>query len=235
MAADLHIHSGLSPCANKDMTPNNIIGMAKLKRLDIIAITDHNCTKNLQSFIKVAETQDLICIPGVEITTKEEVHLIALFNNLNASNKFQEILDNTLPKIKNNPKLFGNQYIYDEEDNILEDYHILTMNALDLSLKEAISQVKKIGGICIPAHIDRHSFSILSNLGFIESDLCLNTVEITKNCNYNLLLKKHPYLESYNKIISSDAHELGQILEREFFIDTNNKKIEDILKSINEN
>ncbi|SDK58849.1 PHP domain-containing protein [Natronincola ferrireducens] len=232
IAVDLHIHSGLSPCSSNDMTPNNIIQMAVLKGLDAIAITDHNSTKNLRSFVNVAKKHNIICIPGIEITTKEEVHLLALFQNISAALEFQLILDDTLPKAPNSPKLFGNQYIYDEDDNIVEDYNYLLINAINLPLKEIIREIKGLGGIPIPAHIDRNSFSILSNLGFISPDFCLKTVEITKNCDYTNLTKRHPYLAKYNKIISSDAHALGEILEREFFIKTSSKKIQDILAAL---
>lgn len=232
LAVDLHIHSGLSPCSDNDMTPNNVIRMAQLKGLDAIAITDHNSTRNLQSFLKVSEKHDMIFIPGVEITTKEEVHLLALFHNLTQAAKFQEILDATLPKINNNTKFFGNQYIYDEEDNIVEDYSKLLISAISLTLKETIDEVIKIGGLPIPAHIDRHSFSILSNLGFISPELNLKVVEITSTCDYTRLAKGHPYLCDYKKIISSDAHRLGAIFERNFLIETFSKEASEILSNL---
>lgn len=232
LAVDLHIHSGLSPCADNAMTPNNIVQMAKLKGLDAIAITDHNSTKNLNSFIKVANAHDMICIPGVEITTKEEVHLLGLFKNLNTVLKFQDILDDTLPRIKNKTKLFGHQYIYDENDNIVGEYNHLLLNAINLPLKETIDEIKKLDGIPIPAHIDRNSFSILSNLGFISPELDLRVIEISKNCRYNDLLAMYPYLKKYKKIQTSDAHCLGEILERNFFVKTKFKKVEEILESI---
>ena len=232
LAVDLHIHSGLSPCAENDMTPNNIIRMAKLKKLDAIAITDHNSTKNLKCFLKVAQKYDVLCIPGVEITTKEEVHLLALFDHLTKAMEFQEVLDDTLPKIKNNTELFGNQYVYDDEDNIVEDYNTLLINAISLTLKETIDEIVKIGGVPIPAHVDRHSFSIISNLGFISPELKLQIIEISKNYSYSDLLRKHPYLSNYKKIISSDAHCLGDILERDFFVSTSNKNIDEILNNL---
>ncbi|AKL95079.1 PHP domain-containing protein [Clostridium aceticum] len=230
VTVDLHIHSGLSPCADNDMTPNNIIRMAQLKGIEAVAITDHNCTKNLASFIKVGEDNNIICIPGVEITTKEEVHLTVLFQSLIEAEEFQTILDDTLPRVKNDTRLFGNQYIYDEKDNIVEEYSTLLINALSLPLKEAVSEIRKLKGIPIPAHIDRNSFSILSNLGFIDSELGFKVVEVTQNCNFSELKKLHPYLKNYKKIISSDAHDLGEILEGGFFLKTQDKSIQEIFK-----
>lgn len=232
LAADLHLHSGLSPCSDNDMTPNNVIHMAQLKGLDVIAITDHNSTKNLQSFVKVSQKNNITLIPGVEITTKEEVHLLALFHNLSQASRFQEVLDETLPKIPNNTKLFGNQYIYDEEDNILDDYSIMLISAISLTLQETIKEIINIGGIPIPAHIDRQSFSILSNLGFISPELPFQLVEITKACDYGKLEGRHPYLSNYKKIISSDAHRLGDISERSFFIRTASRDSSEILTNL---
>ncbi len=232
IAVDLHIHSGLSPCAENDMTPNNIINMAKIKGLDAIAITDHNSTKNLTSFMKVAQKHNIICIPGVEITTKEEVHILALFSNLTEAMKIQEVLDDRLPKIKNNINIFGNQYIYDENDNIIEEYSRLLINSINLGLMETIDEILRIGGVAIPAHIDRHSFSIISNLGFISPDLELQVVEISRHCNYGNLLKRHPYLVDYKCICNSDAHDLGSILERSSLINTVSRDISEILAEL---
>ncbi|NLM03511.1 MAG: PHP domain-containing protein [Clostridiales bacterium] len=232
LAIDLHIHSGLSPCADDDMTPNNILRMAKIKDLDVIAITDHNSTRNLKSFLKVAKKHNIICIPGVEVNTKEEVHLLALFKDIDASNKFQHVLDDTLPKIKNNSRIFGHQYIYDENDNIIEEYENMLLNAINLPLRETIDEILKLDGIPIPAHVDRKSFSIISNLGFIAPELPIDIIELSKNCKYDDLITKYPYLKKYNIIKSSDAHSLGNIMEREFFIDVKNKNTDETLKSI---
>lgn len=232
IAVDLHIHSGLSPCADNNMTPNNIINMARVKGLDAIAITDHNSTKNLKSFTEVAKKNNIICIPGVEVTTREEVHILAYFNQISKAAKFQEILDDTLPKIKNKTNIFGNQYVFDDEDNILYDYNTLLISGIKLNLKETIDEIIRIGGTPIPAHIDRNSYSILSNLGFIPPDLQIKTVEITQKCDFNALLKKYPILANYRRIINSDAHSLGDILERQFFIDMAGGDIRHILLNI---
>lgn len=232
LATDLHIHSGLSPCADNDMTPNNIVRMAKLKGLKVIGITDHNSTRNLQSFYKIAKRQGVFFVPGVEITTKEEVHMLAFFDNILKAEKFQEVLDDTLPKIKNKPEIFGNQYIYDEEDNIVGEFDVLLLSAIRLSIKETIDEVIRIGGIPIPAHIDRQSFSILSNLGFISQELNIKIIETTINCNYIELLQLHPYLARYKRIVSSDAHRLGDILESVSFKYPENENFNEIFTSL---
>lgn len=232
IAVDFHIHSGLSPCADDDMTPNNIINLALLKGLDAIAITDHNCTGNLNAFLKVAQGKNLLCIPGIEVTTKEEVHLLALFKNLSQAQDFQKIIDAALPKINNNTGLFGCQLIYDESDNVVKNHDILLINAINLSIEETISEIKKLQGLPIPAHIDRNSFSILSNLGFISPELGITTVEISRGGDFSALKRVHPYLERYNRIYSSDAHYLGDILEREFFIEVGDLSIDAIFDKL---
>lgn len=232
LAVDLHIHSGLSPCADITMTPNNIINMARLKRLDAIAITDHNCTKNLRVAWEIAKSTDIILVPGVELTTKEEVHLVCLFDSIVKAEYFQKVLDRNISNIKNRIDVFGNQYIYDINDEIIGEYELMLMNATELSIENAVIEVKKLNGVIIPAHIDRSSFSILSNLGFISPELEINTVEISRNFNYNELKKDHPYLEKYKKITNSDAHILGDILERESFVEVEEKNISSILETL---
>ncbi|MBN4069507.1 MAG: phosphoesterase [Alkaliphilus sp.] len=230
LAIDLHIHSGLSPCADISMTPNNIVNMARLKGLDVIAITDHNSTKNLRTTWEIARKTDIIFVPGVELTTKEEVHVVCLFDSLEKAEYFQQVLDKNIVNIKNRVDVFGHQHIYNINDEIVDEYELMLMNATELSLENAIMQVKELNGVLIPAHIDRNSFSILSNLGFISPELEISTVEISNNCNYDELEKKHPYLNKYRKIVNSDAHVLGDILERTSFIEVEKKNAKSVLK-----
>ncbi|MGV8145696.1 MAG: PHP domain-containing protein [Alkaliphilus sp.] len=232
LAADLHVHSGLSPCADITMTPNNIINMARLKGLDIIAITDHNSTKNLRIAWEIAKQADIILVPGVELTTNEEVHAVCLFDSIEKAELFQGVLDKNITTIKNRIDVFGNQYIYNINDEITGEYELMLMNATELSLEQAIIETKELNGVLIPAHIDRSSFSILSNLGFISPELEISTVEISRNCNYTELENKHPYLKRYRKIVNSDAHVLGDILERTSFVEAKQRSIKSILEGL---
>ncbi|QUH26045.1 PHP domain-containing protein [Serpentinicella alkaliphila] len=232
LAVDLHIHSGLSPCAEFTMTPNNIINMAKLKGLDAIAITDHNSLKNIEVFLKVANKNDIICIPGVEITTKEEVHVLGYFETIESVREFQRIIDMHLPRDKNNKEMFGNQLIYDENDNIIGEEQMLLSRSIGLSLEEIIDEIRKLNGIPIPAHINRNRFSIISNLGFINPELKINAIEICGYGDLKSVEKLCPNFESYNKIYSSDAHSLGQILEREFFVEVERQSIKCIINAL---
>jgi len=232
IAVDLHIHSGLSPCADDNMTPNNIINMAKLKGLDAIAITDHNSMKNVEAFIRVAEQKNIICIPGVELTTKEEVHILALFKDLDSAHGFQNVIDFYLPHEFNNKALFGNQLIYTAEDEIIGECGLLLSNSLKMSVEETIEEIRKHGGIPIPAHVNRNRFSIISNLGFVNPDLRINSIEVCYQQDLKKIEKFCPHFEHYNKITSSDAHSLGQVLEREFFIEVQDYSVEGILNTL---
>ncbi|MGE5633107.1 MAG: PHP domain-containing protein [Caulobacteraceae bacterium] len=218
-AVDFHIHTALSPCGDEDMTPNNIVNMALLKGLDIIAVTDHNSCENLPAVMEVARQNGLMVIPGMEVQTKEEVHIVCLFRKLEAAMKFSEIVYNSLPHIKNKEEVFGRQIIINNKDEITGKVDKLLLLSTTLSANDVFVLVRGLGGICIPAHVDRPGYSIITNLGFIPPSLKVKTIEISKKSNPEELQKKFPFLKQYNYIISSDAHNLSNISEREFFID----------------
>ncbi len=225
---DLHIHTALSPCGDRAMTPNNIINMAILKGLDIIAITDHNNTVNCKPCIEVAQDKDIIVIPGMELQTKEEVHLICLFKNLNTTEDFQKIINSKIANKYNRPDFFGRQLIFDVYDNIIGEDNRLLMTSINISINEAIKLVTEFEGIVIPAHIDKKAFSIISNLGFIPQDLDITSVEISKGTDFDKFLSSHKYLNKYNIIFNSDAHYLGKISERSNYFNLKEKRIKDL-------
>ena len=167
---DLHIHSCLSPCADDDMTPNNISGMAKLKGLDVVALTDHNTAKNCPAFLKAAKSYGLIGIAGMELTTAEDIHVVCLFEKLEEAMAFSEEIGNHLIKIKNRVEIFGRQQIMDEEDNILGEEEYVLSNATDISVEDVPELVKSFNGVCYPAHIDRTANGIVSVLGVFPQD-----------------------------------------------------------------
>ncbi|MDD2481504.1 MAG: PHP domain-containing protein [Lutispora sp.] len=218
-AVDLHIHSALSPCGDDDMTPNNIINMALIKGLDIIAVTDHNSARNLPAIIEVGKKQGLMVVPGIEVQTKEEVHIICLFKNLQGAMKFDEIIFNCMPDTPNNEEVFGRQLIMNERDEIIGKVDKMLIASCALSVNDVFILVRGLGGICIPAHVDRPAYSITTNLGFIPPSLKVKTVEFSKKDNPETIMKKHPFLKKYNYIVSSDAHYLWDISEREQFVE----------------
>jgi len=215
---DLHIHTALSPCASDDMTPNNIVNMSVLKGLDVIAITDHNSCNNAQAVIKVGFDKGLKVLPGMEVQTQEEVHLLCLFGDIDRAMGFQDILYKTWPYLPNDPQLFGEQLIFDDKDNIIGKEDRLLLTSVNMSIEEVCYHVTEREGIVIPAHIDRQSYSIISNLGFIPETANFTLVEISKDCDFDELRKKYPYLKNYYPIINSDSHSLGSIMEPIHFL-----------------
>lgn len=216
LAYDLHIHTGASPCGDESMTPNNIVNMALLKDLDAIAITDHNTIANVKNVLEVAKDTSLVVIPGMEVETSEEFHVITLFEDIGQARQLQDIVYDKLPKLKNRKDIFGNQLIYNSQDDVVGEIDRLLLTATMLSVYELVEIVRQIGGICYPAHIDRQSYSIISNLGLIPPDLDIVNLEISKFAKITNYIDKYP---GKRIIQSSDAHYLGDILERESYMD----------------
>ena len=208
--SDLHMHSCLSPCGSDDMTPANIGGMAMIKGLQMIALTDHNTAGNLPTMQKVADAYGLLLIPGIEITTKEEVHLLGYFPDVKTAVDFGEFLRGHLPPKKNKASLFGNQLVMDEDDNVIREEDALLIGATDLSLEQLSRLVREAGGVPVPAHINRGSNGLLVNLGMMPPDIAFTAVEV-----WRALPCPHTPQEGRVVLHSSDAHYLGDILEPE--------------------
>ncbi|GAB6099103.1 PHP domain-containing protein [Halanaerocella petrolearia] len=211
LTADLHLHTVLSPCGDLLMTPGNIIDHALEIGLDIIAITDHNSAENVEVAVQLAQNKPLTVVPGMEVTTVEEVHLICLFANIEQALEWQEIVYHALPDLKNNEEVFGPQIITDLNDQYVKKLDRLLLTATELTVSEVIKQVKKLDGIVIPAHVDKQNYSLLSNLGFIPSDLNLSTIEISPSINLEDAEARFQQLEDYAIITSSDAHYIEDI------------------------
>lgn len=229
---DLHIHSALSPCGDMDMTPNNIVGMSVLKGLDFIAVTDHNTVGNVKAVIKAAEASPICVIPGMELETSEEAHFVCLFKNADMAEEFYEWSSNFFSGVKNRADIFGQQAFMNENDEIIGFEENMLVSALSCSIYDAAPQVRKVGGIIIPAHVDKSSYSIISNLGMIPEDLGFKTVEISKNTDKEHILMKYPYLESKMIITSSDSHYLGDIYETEGAITIKEKTVDALFERL---
>lgn len=225
---DFHIHSALSPCGDNDMTPNNLINMSIIKGLDAVALTDHNACENVRAAAAVAGDK-IIFIPGMEVETSEEVHIVTLFPTADAAEEMQRILDDSSPFIPNRPEIFGNQYIMDENDEICGEIDRMLVTASGLDIYTVVAAAKDLGGIAYPAHIDRESYSVLSNLGFIPPDLDISAVEITEKSRAAL---GGEYSNRYNIITSSDAHYLWDISERNHYIEVSDASVRGILNAI---
>lgn len=231
-AVDLHIHSALSPCADNDMTPNNIVNMAYLKNLDIIAVTDHNSLENYPAVAKCASERNIVAVPGIELETREEVHLVCLFPGYDSALKMQERVYGALPDIENKENIFGQQYIMDEDDNVTGQIKRMLITATNMSIDDVFVIMDELGGAVIPAHIDRDSYSIISNLGIIPEYLKIKYLELSRTCSKEEYRATRPELDKYKLIRSSDAHYLSDILERETFIEVEELSINALIKSL---
>ncbi len=229
---DLHLHSCLSPCGDDDMTPSNIVGMSALKGLDVIAITDHNSCKNCAAAISCGGTYGITVIPGMELCTCEEVHVLCLFPTLDNALAFDTYVSNHLPSIPNQVQLFGKQQIYNENDVITGTVDHLLINATDIPFYKVSTVISRFHGIWIPAHIDKKTTSVISNLGFIPSDSTFSCFELHDMTQQYRLKKDNPYLNSCNIICNSDAHYLSDIHEPQYQLHASSNTPQDVLISL---
>lgn len=211
--ADLHIHTFLSPCASLEMSPKNIVQRAMEQNLDIIGITDHNSTLQCEIVIKEALKEGLMVYPGVEVTTKEEIHCLAYFSSLNDLSGFQTHLDGYLPKIKNDSKLFGYQVVVDEDENIVYEEDKLLITALQIGIDKVEQLVHELNGIFIPAHVNKSKNSLISQLGIVPPTLKADAFELTKHMQTKSFISQNRLKSGTIIIRNSDAHMLEQIGE----------------------
>ena len=204
-SADLHIHTCLSPCSELDMSPKNIVAKSIEKQLDIIAICDHNSAENVQAVKQLGEKLGLSVLPGMEICSKEEVHILGLFNTVEQAQAMQEFVYAHLPG-ENQVELFGYQVIVNEKDEICGEVSRLLIGASQLSLKDVADKIHKLGGLSIASHVDRPSFGIIGQLGFIPTDLPLDGLEVSFRVPLNEVRQKVPGVMNFPCISSSDAH-----------------------------
>lgn len=230
MFVDLHIHSCLSPCADDDMTPANICGMAHIKGLDAIAVTDHNTARNLPYVKEAADYYGLILVPGIEVTTREEVHMLGYFPTVEAAVEAGEYFSCHLPDMPNNPKFFGNQFIRNTDDEIVGEETRMLIGATDIELADCARLIRKFGGIAVPAHINRGSNGLLVNLGIMPFEPAFPVVEVARHMPIS-----EKVLRGRTVLYSSDAHQLGAIMEAEFDFPAERFSLGGLLDTLNLN
>lgn len=209
--ADLHVHTCLSPCADLTMSPKRIVERALAKNIEVIAICDHNSAENVHATQNAASGTILTVLAGMEITSSEEVHLIALFDSAHTVLALQNTVYEHLAPGKNNPEFFGEQIIANELDEVEGYNERLLIGATDLSLQRLVEEIHRIGGLAIASHIDRESYSIIGQLGFIPEDLELDALEISFNADREKLNAATPSIIKYPVVAASDAHFLDDI------------------------
>ncbi len=211
---DLHIHSCLSPCGDNEMTPWNLVGMAKVNGLDVIALTDHNAARNIPDALTAGKEYGVEIIPGMEVTTREEVHLLAYFDTADAALRFGELVYRHLPDVKNNAGLFGDQLIMENGDQPAGTLDKLLINATDLSLDEVCALTAEHGGVNVPAHINRQANSMIYALGLMPPLPQYPVVEV-----YRALPCPEYAVKGRTVLHSSDAHRLEDIAQRDFTLE----------------
>ncbi len=217
MYYDLHIHSALSPCSDDDMTLNNIVNMAFIKGLQLIAITDHNSVKQLRYLPTVAKDK-IQFVYGVEIQSREEVHVLAYFLPTTSLESVQQFLDRYLIEEPNDEYYYGHQYILNDKDEVIEYESRLLLKSLDLSLKEIIEHIHQLKGIAVLAHALSERFSIMHNMMTIDQSLDFDGIEVTQKQHQDKLIQMFPFLNETMWFISSDAHRLEMISEPEHYL-----------------
>ena len=210
-AVDLHIHSCLSPCAEDDMTPCNIAGMGFLNGLKVMALTDHNTAKNCPAFYAACREYCIVPVPGMELTTAEDVHMVCLFPELETALAFDKIVEGKRMKIPNKPAIFGEQVIMGEEDVPIGNDPWFLPAATSLTIEEGAKLVRSMGGVCYPAHIDREANGLLAVLGFFPEEPVFTLAEVHDE-------DKRDLAEGRKILVSSDAHRLWEISDGSFFL-----------------
>ena len=208
---ELHLHSCLSPCGDDTMTPNNIAGMAMLNGVQIAALTDHNTAQNCPAFFEACAKVGVIPVPGMELTTAEEIHMVCLFATLEEAMAFDREISCHRMKIKNRPDIFGEQQILDGNDELIGIEEDLLIAATDLDLDSAAEMVAQMGGACLPAHVDKQASGLIGILGMFPPTPVFRAAELHNIENREAYLEKYPEMRGLVILQNSDAHALDQM------------------------
>lgn len=210
--AELHVHTVLSPCAEVEMIPPLIVQEAVERGINLIAITDHNATANIAAVQQAAKDTSLIVLPGMEVQTVEEVHVLCLFDTLEQVLAWQVEVTNTLPPLENNIELFGEQFVVDYEGEFIRRECQLLLTSSELSIDDVYDKVTALGGLAIPAHVDRKAFGLFANLGLISPAWPVAALEISRHLPLGQAVQRYRQLKGYPLIQSGDVHRLEEYL-----------------------
>lgn len=213
LLADFHIHTLLSPCAEIEMTPHHIVMRAAQYGVDAVAITDHNASANAAAAVEAAKNYGVKVFPGMEVECREEAHIVVLFDTLEQLAAWQKIVDANMSGLKNNAERFGAQFIVDDDDNFIAEEERMLLGPLKLPAAEVIQKVNAMGGMAIAAHVDRPSYSLLMQLGFLPSVMGLAAAEISPAGIRELKEQKLKLaLGGLNYVTDSDAHMMDSFI-----------------------
>ena len=231
LRADLHVHTVLSPCADIEMIPPLIVQQAIEKGIHLIAITDHNATANIEAVQKAARGTELIILPGMELQTVEEVHLLCLFDLPEQAAAWQRVVERALPQVANNIDFFGEQFVVDETGDFVRREEQLLLTSTTLTIRQAWEGVTALGGLLIPAHVNRKAFGLLPVLGLVPEDTPLDIFEISRHLSPSQARSAFPQIAANAIIQDGDAHFLEDIVgPNQFLVD--HPSVKEIRKAI---
>jgi len=208
---DLHIHSVLSPCADLEMSPKNIVKAALENGLSIIGITDHNSTLQCPVIQKIAADNGILALAGAEVTSREEVHNLVFFETDEKRRLFQDFIVKKQKKVTNNSMKFGYQVLVDENDNIIQEIENYLGMALDAGIDEIEEFVHSLDGLYIPAHINRSRFSLISQLGFFPDKINADAFDIFNKTSIDEFIRNNKHLAGFTFIKDSDSHFINNV------------------------
>jgi len=210
-AADLHIHTVLSPCADLEMSPTAVVHRARQAGLSLIAVTDHNAAANAPALRDAAAGAGVGALYGMEVRSEEEVDVLCLFDELGPALAWQEAVYAALPDVANDPLLFGDQVVVDRDEHIVRFEARLLINAVRVPLRSVAQETVRRGGLVIPAHVDRPVNSLISQLSFPPADCPFDAMEISPFGKEEEMRVRHPWLRDFSLVRFSDAHTLGDV------------------------
>lgn len=226
--ADLHIHTCLSPCAELSMTPRGIVEKASSLGINILAVCDHNSAENVEVTETLAKEKGIRVIPGMEISSSEEVHILGLFGKLEEAMKMQDIVYRSLNPGENDEDAFGMQVVVNEQDEVLGFNKRLLIGSTNLSVNRLVELVHSLNGIAVASHIDREGFGIIGQLGFIPPDIAFDALEISRRTEIAEALHRFKAYREIPWITSSDAHRTEDIGRRSTVFSMNHATFEEL-------
>ena len=205
---DFHVHSCLSPCGDNDVTPNNLVQMALLSGCEILALTDHNTCRNAPAAMEAGERYGLLVVPGMELCTSEEAHVVCLFETLEGALAFDRYVYDHMPHVPNRPEIFGDQKILDGEDRQVGEEENLLLVSSFISVDQVVPLTAEYGGAAFPAHVNKDSYSVIASLGALPPEAGFAAAEVTRDCDLEAFTALHPELAGLRIFRSSDSHYL---------------------------
>ncbi len=211
VAVDLHVHTVASACAELEMIPPLIVRRARELGLGLLGVTDHHSAENAGAVQQAARPYGIRVLPGMEVQTREEVHVLCLFDETDRARSWQDMIWEHLPAEPNREEHFGVQYVVSPEGEYLRTNKRLLQTSTSLSFEQVLALTEAWGGLALPAHVDRPRYSLFANLGFIPEGVRLAGAEISRHITGEEAVSRFPSLKGVTLVQSGDAHRLAEM------------------------